>query len=84
MTSILTPSVPRGNIRKQTLSQIAERIADDGQRTVSHVRVGAPPRPKLVPLARRADIDDGLMGVALLAGPANVIMQLAGRASDTA
>lgn len=27
--------------------------------------------------ARRAGIDDGLMGVALLAGPANVIMQLA-------
>ncbi len=27
--------------------------------------------------ARRADIGDGLMGVALLAGPANVIMQLA-------
>ena len=26
---------------------------------------------------RAADIDDGLMGVALLAGPANVIMQLA-------
>lgn len=27
--------------------------------------------------ARRAGIDDGLMGVALLAGPANVVMQLA-------
>jgi uncharacterized protein (DUF2236 family) len=27
--------------------------------------------------ARRAGVDDGLMGVALLAGPANVIMQLA-------
>jgi uncharacterized protein (DUF2236 family) len=35
------------------------------------------PLPSRVPARRRAGIDDGLMGVALLAGPANVIMQLA-------
>lgn len=54
----------------------------------SHVErgVAAPARPKAPTLtaptrprarARGAGFDDGLMGVALLAGPANVIMQLA-------
>jgi len=38
----------------------------------------APSRPSPLPASRRSvGIDDGLMGVALLAGPANVIMQLA-------
>ncbi|MGY4712612.1 oxygenase MpaB family protein [Mycolicibacterium sp. CBM1] len=48
---------------------------------VSHVERGvssAPAEGNAVPGRRRgAGIDDGLMGVALLAGPANVIMQLA-------
>lgn len=35
------------------------------------------PRPGHRSRLRRASIDDGLMGLALLAGPANVIMQLA-------
>jgi len=46
----------------------------------SHVEraVGAPARVIGPPSrGRRAKVDDGLMGVALLAGPANVIMQLA-------
>ena len=43
---------------------------------ISHVPASAPPPPKLLS-GRGADFDDGLMGVALLAGPANVIMQLA-------
>lgn len=46
----------------------------------SHVErgVSAPPRVS-APRGRRrgASFEDGLMGVALLAGPANVIMQLA-------
>ncbi|BBY27619.1 oxygenase MpaB family protein [Mycolicibacterium sediminis] len=44
----------------------------------SHVEraVSAPARPS-APRRRGAHFDDGLMGVALLAGPANVIMQLA-------
>jgi uncharacterized protein (DUF2236 family) len=47
---------------------------------IAHVEPAAPPR---VPaqrrrwLRRRASIDDGLMGVGLLAGAANVIMELA-------
>jgi uncharacterized protein (DUF2236 family) len=48
--------------------QVEHAIADRGDRRRSQRRRA--PR-------RRADIDDGLMGVALLAGPANVIMQLA-------
>jgi uncharacterized protein (DUF2236 family) len=48
--------------------QVERAIADRGDRRRSQRRRA--PR-------RRADIDDGLMGVALLAGPANVIMQLA-------
>src|SRR5918912_1015379 len=39
------------------------------------VNEAATPLP--APFRRGADFDDGLMGVALLAGPANVIMQLA-------
>jgi uncharacterized protein (DUF2236 family) len=49
--------------------------------TISHVEraVSAPPAPTASRRrSRRAPgIDDGLMGIALLAGPANVIMQLA-------
>jgi uncharacterized protein (DUF2236 family) len=47
---------------------------------VSHVeRAVSAPATALPPSSRRrgASFDDGLMGVALLAGPANVIMQLA-------
>ncbi len=40
-------------------------------------RVGSPGKAVWNLLPRGADFDDGLMGVALLAGPANVIMQLA-------
>jgi uncharacterized protein (DUF2236 family) len=45
----------------------------------SHVDrpVSAPPRVTPTRRRRGADFEDGLMGVALLAGPANVIMQLA-------
>lgn len=45
----------------------------------SHVdrAVSAPPRAAAKRKRRSADFTDGLMGVALLAGPANVIMQLA-------
>jgi uncharacterized protein (DUF2236 family) len=42
------------------------------ERAVSDAAVSPPP-----PSGRSVGIDDGLMGVALLAGPANVIMQLA-------
>ena len=47
---------------------------------VQHVeRAVSDPVTALPPTSRRrgASFDDGLMGVALLAGPANVIMQLA-------
>lgn len=52
---------------------------------IPHVERGVsdPPRPRNHPprrptlFGRRASFDDGLMGVALLAGPANVVMQLA-------
>lgn len=40
-------------------------------------RVTDPPRPQRRRRRRALGIDEGLMGVALLAGPANVIMQLA-------
>ncbi|BBU24800.1 oxygenase MpaB family protein [Mycobacterium xenopi] len=43
------------------------------ERAIADPPVGKPARPN----ARRSGFDDGLMGVALLAGPANVIMQLA-------
>jgi len=39
--------------------------------------VADPPRPRRRRRVRSLGIDEGLMGVALLAGPANVIMQLA-------
>ncbi len=39
--------------------------------------VSDPPLPRRARRGRRRGIDEGLMGVALLAGPANVIMQLA-------
>ncbi|MGV0714157.1 oxygenase MpaB family protein [Mycolicibacterium sp. XJ662] len=47
---------------------------------IAHVEraVSDPPKPTAVAKrGRKAHFDDGLMGVALLAGPANVIMQLA-------
>ena len=46
---------------------------------VRHVEraVADPPRPHRPRRGRSLGIDEGLMGVALLAGPANVIMQLA-------
>lgn len=44
----------------------------------SHVERMMSAPPKVVPARRRgATFDEGLMGIALLAGPANVIMQLA-------
>jgi uncharacterized protein (DUF2236 family) len=39
--------------------------------------IADPPRPQRARRRRSLGIDEGLMGVALLAGPANVIMQLA-------
>lgn len=49
------------------------------QAPIGHVERGAtdPPRPQRRRRGRALGIDEGLMGVALLAGPANVIMQLA-------
>lgn len=49
------------------------------QAPIGHVERGAtdPPRPQRRRRGRTLGIDEGLMGVALLAGPANVIMQLA-------
>ncbi|MES3640327.1 hypothetical protein A5684_02775 [Mycobacterium intracellulare] len=49
------------------------------QAPIGHVERGAtdPPRPQRRRRGRKLGIDEGLMGVALLAGPANVIMQLA-------
>lgn len=46
---------------------------------MGHVERGAtdPPRPQRRKPRRALGIDEGLMGIALLAGPANVIMQLA-------
>lgn len=47
---------------------------------IQHVERAVSDTPKRAPVAKRrrgAHFDDGLMGVALLAGPANVIMQLA-------
>jgi uncharacterized protein (DUF2236 family) len=48
-------------------------------RPIPHVErpVSDPPLPRRARRGRRLGIDEGLMGVALLAGPANVIMQLA-------
>lgn len=45
---------------------------------IGHVerRAADPPRPQRRRRRRKLEIDEGLMGVALLAGPANVIMQL--------
>ena len=46
---------------------------------IGHVerRATDPPRPQRRKRRRALGIDEGLMGIALLAGPANVIMQLA-------
>ncbi|TAM64069.1 oxygenase MpaB family protein [Mycobacterium sp.] len=46
---------------------------------IGHVerRATDPPRPQRRKRGRALGIDEGLMGVALLAGPANVVMQLA-------
>jgi uncharacterized protein (DUF2236 family) len=54
-------------------------IQDAVDRPLSHVErpVSDPPLPRRARRVRRLGIDEGLMGVALLAGPANVIMQLA-------
>lgn len=52
-----------------TVSEPIEHV----ERAVSDVR----PAPSATGARRGAHFDDGLMGVALLAGPANVIMQLA-------
>ncbi|OBJ15401.1 hypothetical protein A5659_13610 [Mycobacterium sp. 1165196.3] len=54
-------------------------IHEPVHRPIGHVerRVTDPPRPQRRRRRRALGIDEGLMGVALLAGPANVIMQLA-------
>ncbi len=61
-----------GTIRKHSFS-LSRRGVDDDHRTSGQrhgSRAGSP-------AALSATVDDGLMGVALLAGPANVVMQLA-------
>lgn len=52
-----------------TISEQVQHV----ERAVAEPAVGQPPTSR----RRGAHLDDGLMGVALLAGPANVIMQLA-------
>ncbi|WAJ47536.1 oxygenase MpaB family protein [Mycobacterium sp. Aquia_216] len=54
-------------------------IHETVHRPVPHVErpVSDPPRPWRARRGRGLGVDEGLMGVALLAGPANVIMQLA-------
>lgn len=54
-------------------------IHDPMHQPIGHVerRATDPPRPQRRRRRRSLGIDEGLMGVALLAGPANVIMQLA-------
>ena len=54
-------------------------IHEAAHKPIRHVEraIADPPRPQRGRRGRGLGIDDGLMGVALLAGPANVIMQLA-------
>src|ERR1700716_318102 len=87
MNTILTPSRCPDNIRKHSLSHLAHErrrgfrmaIHEAVDRPIPHVErpVADPPLPRRARRGRRLGIDEGLMGVALLAGPANVIMQLA-------
>src|SRR5258708_36506087 len=87
MSTILTLRRCPDNIRKQALSDLGcERrrgfrmaIHETVHRLIPHVErpMADPPRPQSSRGRRRAASDYGLMGVALLAGPANVIMELA-------
>ncbi|OBF16303.1 hypothetical protein A5725_25380 [Mycobacterium kubicae] len=52
-------------------------IQETTHRPLPHVERPMADPPRRAPARRHADFDDALMGVALLAGPANVIMQLA-------
>ena len=54
-------------------------IHEAAHKPIRHVEraIADPPRPQRGRRGRGLSIDEGLMGVALLAGPANVIMQLA-------
>src|SRR6201993_854904 len=88
MGSILTSARRADNIRKQMFSHLARRahagrstlaIHEADHQPVRHVEraIADAPRPGRARRGRGLGIDEGLMGVALLAGPANVIMQLA-------
>src|ERR1700742_3186494 len=78
MNAILAPVRAACKIRKQALSQLAGRGAMTVSEPIRYVKraVSDPPvagrRPRRTP-----QLGDTLMGMALLLGPANVIMQLA-------
>src|SRR4051812_46591993 len=76
MHTILTPVRCAGQYQETRVSRLGRSMAISEsrvERTISR-SVGGTTRGTS---RGRAGIDDGLMGVALLAGPANVIMQLA-------
>jgi uncharacterized protein (DUF2236 family) len=88
MITILTLVPDTDNIRKQRFSQLADRCSAGGtsvtdfktvHQPVGHVEraVADPPRASGRRGRPGSAFADGLMGVTLLAGPANVIMQLA-------
>jgi uncharacterized protein (DUF2236 family) len=83
MGTILTLDQRRGNIRKHAFSQLRLGAAMTVSEPIRHVEraVGDPPDQRLLrrrgARLRETGVNGGLMGMALLAGPANVIMQLA-------
>src|SRR5215211_6919261 len=79
MPTILTPSMPLENIRKHAFAELERPMTvTEPARGVERLVSGRPDAWVRRSLFRRRKpgLSDGLMGVALLAGPANVIMQL--------
>src|SRR5512144_1477450 len=79
MVPILTPVGSRGNIWKQSLSDMRGGPMAVGNSHVERsMSAPAAPSTRRTRFARRGPtVDEGLLGVGLLLGPANVIMQLA-------
>src|ERR1700761_206388 len=78
MSPILTSVLAGCNIRKHTFSHLAGRPAMTVSEPIRHVERAVSGPPVAGRRARRTPkLDDTLMGMALLLGPANVIMQLA-------